>query len=110
MRSGNVNLEKAKKVKALLESNYNKHYTYEQLSQLVGTNEFDLKVSFKKLTNESIYHFLTRIRVEKAKHLLQNTDHTIQTIAQEMGWDKSNLTKQFKKITGRTPSQWRKEL
>lgn len=101
-------LEKIIAAKCILEKEYYRHYTHEELAQMVGTNEHKLKTGFKDVTNKCVYEYLTCIRIEKAKELLENTELPLKIIARKLGLDKSNLNKCFKKLTGNTPMEWRK--
>jgi AraC-like DNA-binding protein len=64
---------------------------------------------FRKLTGESPSHFLIRQRVERAAVLLRETDWTIETIAQTVGYsDVYYFSRQFKATLKHTPSRFRK--
>lgn len=104
-----VDLNMAREIKELLEKNYRDHYTYDELVSMYGTNKLKLKLAFKAITGDNIYEYLTKIRIEQAKLLLENTEHTIERIAGEVGLDIRNLEKQFKKSTGKTPTEWRNQ-
>lgn len=94
--------------KCILEKEYYRHYTHEELAQMAGTNEYKLKTCFKTVTGKGLYEYLTCVRIDKAKELLENTELPLKTIAYKLGLDKSNLNKCFKKLTGSTPMEWRK--
>jgi len=94
--------------KCILEKEYYRHYTHEELAQMVGTNERKLRVCFKEITSKGLYEYLTGIRINKAKELLEGTDLPLKSIAKKLGLDKSNLNKCFKKVTNVTPMEWRR--
>lgn len=108
MQLKNDDLVKAREVKAFLEKNYQEHYDYTYLTKKFAINKFKLKLAFKAVANDNVHVFITKVRIEHAKKLLENTDQTIGLIAVKVGLDKSNFNLQFKKHTGRTPSDWRK--
>lgn len=102
-------LERLCSAKEIIESNYRYHYTLQELTQKLNTNEFKLKNGFKQLYQMSIYAFLTSVRIEKAKELLNNTDFPIKNIAARVGFkDISNFNRNFKKLTGVSPLVWRR--
>jgi AraC-like DNA-binding protein len=109
MNMKNEDLEKASIIKTILEKEYYKHFTVPDLVQLVGTNKKTLNAAFRYLTGKPIIMYQREIRISKAKDLLIETDHTIERIASKVGLDRSNLEKQFKKLTDKTPSEWRME-
>jgi AraC-like DNA-binding protein len=52
--------------------------------------------------------FVASRRIAKAKQLLQRVDLTIATVALRVGYnDVNDFIRQFKKLTGKTPSQFR---
>ena len=104
----NKDLEKAKEIKTFLENNYQENYDYVFLAKKFGMNTNSLSTAFRALTNSSIHEYLIKIRIERAKKLLQTTDLNIMYIAARVGIDKSNLNIHFKKLTGLTPLRWRK--
>jgi transcriptional regulator GlxA family with amidase domain len=100
-------LEKCQLAKRMLENSYTHHHTNSQLARKVFINENKLKAGFKLITQHTIYEFVTQLRIEKAKDLLETTYLSVETIANRCGIDHSNLIRQFKKITGKTPRDWR---
>jgi two-component system response regulator YesN len=107
MRLKNEDLAKAIEIKQFLEKHYQEHYDYDYLVHKFGMNKFKLKLAFKAVSNDNVHSYITRLRVERAKEMLENTDRTIGFIADKVGLDKSNFNIQFKKLTGKTPSEWR---
>ena len=101
-------LEKAREVKTFLEKNYQEHYDYDYLIKKFAINRFKLKLAFKAVANDNVHVYITKVRIEKAKHLLDHTTYTVSLIAVKVGLDKSNFNLQFKKLTGYTPAKWRK--
>jgi AraC-like DNA-binding protein len=93
--------------KSILEKNYAQNHTIDRLARQVGINQDKLKKGFKLVYNITIHGFVTSIRIEKAKELLEVTDVPIEHIAYKLGLDHSNLIKQFKRHTGCTPKAWR---
>jgi AraC-like DNA-binding protein len=100
-------LEKASAIKAVIEKEYHKPFTIADLVQIAGSNKKTLSIAFKHLTGSPPIMYHREKRIEIAKQLLVNTDHSIEVIARRVGLDRSNLDKQFKKLTDKTPRQWR---
>ena len=66
---------------------------------------------FKEATGYTFTDYLARIRVEKAKNLLQNPHLRVSEIAFETGFDSiSQFNRSFKRITGLAPTQFRSEF
>jgi AraC family transcriptional regulator len=103
-------LEKCQLAKSILENDYVNHYTNNALARLVLINEKKLKIGFKIVAaNQTPHKFVTNLRIEKAKELLENTYLPVDAIASRIGIDQSNFIRQFKKITNKTPKEWRNE-
>ena len=65
--------------------------------------------SFKKAVGCSAIDFLTHLRIKAACTTLSETTDDISTISYNCGFDNlSNFNKQFKKITGSSPREYRK--
>ncbi|MFH1761270.1 MAG: helix-turn-helix domain-containing protein [bacterium] len=68
-----------------------------------------LRKLFIKETGEKFTAYLNRIRMHKAKELLENTNGRISEIAFDVGYTTlENFNKVFKKSTGMSPSEYRK--
>jgi len=53
---------------------------------------------------------LGRARVAKAQHLMRTTDLKLSAIALDIGCaTQSSFSDLFRRITGRTPSEWRRD-
>ena len=65
---------------------------------------------FKKETGESFSRYLTQIRMEKAKELLEQTALKNYEIAEKVGFsDPHYFGISFKKMTGKTPTEYARE-
>lgn len=73
----------------------------------LSTTRFSL--SFKEKTGMSPLEYLTLLRVEHAKELLEMTDLTIRDISTRAGYyDSGSFIRRFKQVTGETPAQYRR--
>jgi two-component system response regulator YesN len=62
---------------------------------------------FKKEMGENFIEYVTRLKMEKARGLLNNSNNTVEYIAQSLGYDnKSYFVKLFKKQYGAPPSRF----
>ena len=54
--------------------------------------------------------FINTVRINKAKELMQTSDYTISEISYKVGYsDNAYFSKTFKRITGKTPGEFRKD-
>lgn len=91
----------------------NQHYTenlpIETLAEMCGISKNYFISSFKKVIGETPHNYLIKLRISKARILLETTDESIQEIAAHCGFQKANtFSSLFKSITGNTPSEYRK--
>lgn len=102
--------EQLAQVKELIDSNLHKQYSITDLAKIVGINTSYLKRYFKEYYNETIFEYSTQKRIDRAKYLLENTDFPISTVAEQIGYQQgAHFSYAFKKNTGITPNQYRKE-
>ncbi|UUZ81280.1 helix-turn-helix transcriptional regulator [Paenibacillus sp. P26] len=65
---------------------------------------------FKELYNTTVMTYLTEPRMEKAKSLLIHTEMPVSEMAATLGYaDENYFGKVFKKQTGSSPLQYRKQ-
>jgi AraC-like DNA-binding protein len=82
-----------------------------ELAQQFGSNEFQLKSSFKQHLNTSVYQFYTDERLKKAHELIQETAISLKAIALCSGFnDYPTFYKAFKKRYGYTPIEVKRFL
>lgn len=92
----------------------NQHYmvdiTLPMLAQRARLSVGHYTVLFKKLTGTTVNTYLIKLRIEKAKLLLVQTDLTAKEIASMVGCaDYFHFSRSFKKIVGCAPSIYREQ-
>ncbi|WP_159882155.1 response regulator transcription factor [Paenibacillus puerhi] len=84
--------------------------TREDIASFVHFNPAYLSRMFKKESGISLFDYILQQRVEKAKQLLAESPLKISEIAEMTGYGNfSHFTKMFKKVTGQTPQEYRKQ-
>ena len=90
--------------------NYAKNITLDTLAEITHTNKYYFAHSFTECIGESPIHYLMNRRIQVGKDLLVNTNHSILQIAESTGFSsQSYFSQAFKKETGMTPQQFRKQ-
>lgn len=93
-----------------LENHFTENITLSALSEKYAVSKYHLSHDFKAYFGTSPIRYLIRFRIEHAKYLLMNTDLPIQTIAFSVGIpDLNNFANHFRKYTGITPSEYRRQ-
>ncbi len=87
--------------------------TLDSLALKLGMQARTLSTVINRHYRQNFYEFINHYRVEEAKSLLadpQNSDKSIQEIFESAGFNsKSTFNALFKKIAGRTPTEYRKK-
>lgn len=98
------------KVIRLLNLHLSKNITTDFLAEKIGVNKSYLQRLFKEHTGKTIITYLNELRIKQAKKLLTNKNFDIIDIAVEVGFNtRQNFAVAFKKNTGLTPSEYRKQ-
>jgi|Deesub1362B_J571_1020462.scaffolds.fasta_scaffold00872_7 YesN/AraC family two-component response regulator len=94
-----------------MEEHLAEEITLEHLSSVADMSKHHFCRVFKRHLGISPLQFFIRMRVERAKELLKNRALSVSMVALEVGFnDISNFIKHFKKVTGITPSAFRKRV
>lgn len=96
------------KVTGYLQENYSRDISLLDIARYAGMTTSYLCRLFKKEMDTTVNAYLTRVRIEKSKELLE-TDESIADIAKRCGFsDQSYFTKVFRQTEGMTPLKYRK--
>ena len=80
----------------------------EQVSIEVNLSKQKLQAGIFQATGYSLHQYLRRVRVEKAKGMLDGTNDPVKAIAFATGFKRSShFIETFKELTDMTPSQYR---
>lgn len=98
------------KIEQYIDENLKNKITIATLCKQFYLNRRSLYSIFKEDFHETVQSYITKKRIEKAKLLLATTDLNINKIVYEIGFaDYNYFFKYFKKYTGITPHQYRKQ-
>jgi len=94
-----------------LELHYNQPISFEKLATKFDLSVRSLNRRFKDALDQTPSDYLQQIRINNAKELLQNTNLSINEIADKVGYpDPSYFTSTFKKRLNTTPISYRKTV
>lgn len=93
-----------------IEQNIEKNFTLDELSKVANFSKFHFHRIFNSLEGETLFHFIQRLRVEKAASLLlNNPKESITDIAIDCGFSSSaTFARSFKDHFKMSASEWRK--
>lgn len=93
-----------------IRSNFNSSISLRDLSDRFHISLSYASQLFKKETGRTFSDYMTGLRMEYARGLLRNSDLTVNGIAEKTGYDDFlYFRKVFKKQTGSTPTEYRRE-
>jgi AraC-like DNA-binding protein len=93
---------------AYIQQNYTRPFSLEELSETIGVSKSYLSRIFKMDAGISLWDYLNRYRIQKAKELLLITDESVGAIAGEVGYeDVSYFSRVFHEIAGCSPRAYR---
>lgn len=98
-----------REAKQLIQNQYMKQITLEEVSSEVGFNSTYFSTLFKKETGYTFIEYLSEVRINKAKELLKETNYSVMLICEQVGYsDIKHFTKIFVKYTNLKPKEYRK--
>jgi AraC-like DNA-binding protein len=108
VRESRALLEMGRLISAL-EQRYREPWTLEELARFARLSRTRLLRVFRQATGKSPIDYLIGLRIEAAKRLLRQSDLNMTDIALETGFGDSNyFARQFRLVTGRTPTAFRR--
>lgn len=101
-----------KKAKEYIACNYSiENFSLQELANYVGLSKNYFSGAFKIYEGETVWEYLTKIRINKSMELLKSTNYTIFEISQKVGYKSEyHFYRLFKKMVGMTPQQFRKKV
>lgn len=98
------------KVKLFIEEAYQKNIGIDAAVEIADMSVSHFCYIFKQETSMTFLEYLTKIRMEKACNMLQNTDIKVFQVAQLVGYhDAKYFSQVFRKIMGCKPSDFREQ-
>jgi AraC family transcriptional regulator len=93
-------------------------YAHSNIHQNIGLNDLAKNINispfhfirlFKQTIGISPYQFMLQLKIERAKQLIQQSEFSLTSIAYQLGFmDQAHFCNAFKKATGVTPLQYKK--
>ena len=95
----------------MLNENVRSRITLEFIADTLGYSQTHVKALFKKRTGTSIIKYFNGLKVQEAKKLISENEHSFSDIASMLGYDSVQyFCTQFKAYTNMTPSEYLKSV
>ena len=96
------------RVQEFIRNNYHNDLTLKMASDFVGLSESHLSNIFTKKTGQTFTDYLTSVRLEKAKELLETTNLKVYEVGVSVGYaNVEHFSRVFKKFTGLSPNNYK---
>lgn len=90
-----------------INENYKKKLSLEDVSQHIQLSVVHTSRLFKKETGATVLDYINKVKLKKAKQMLDTGKYKIYEVADELGFTNSHyFSSVFKKFTGVTPSEY----
>lgn len=94
-------------MKRYVHEHYGEDFTLDDIADKVFLTRNYLSQLFKDVTGENYNSYITRIRMEKAKEMMLSGKFKLYEISQMVGYkNNAYFSQQFKKYTGKSPSEY----
>lgn len=91
-----------------MQTHYHEHITAKDAAAYVGLSPSYFGSLFRRSAGVSPTAYIIDLRIQKAQQLLSKSSYHVYEIAEMVGYENSfYFNRQFKKITGCTPNEWR---
>jgi len=96
--------------KRFLDEHYHRKVTMVELANIAHLSIRQLSSLFKDQVGITPHHYLTKVRMQQARHLLENSDLSIQRIADNVGYHSlSTFSDRFSQYFGQSPRHFRRK-
>ena len=107
----NQNEDRINKVFQHVKENYDTEIPLNEISKIALMTVPAFCRYFKKHTKKTFIEFVNDFRIRQAIRLLAQGDKSISEISNQVGFNNfSHFNKQFKRVTGESPSQYKKSM
>ena len=104
-----VKQELANSVKGIIDENYEKDFSLQEIADKLHINKFYMLRAFEEVMGDTPLAYCNRVRCEKAGELMVQPELTMSYISMAVGFNSNSyFSRVFKKVTGYTPSEFRR--
>ena len=102
---------RVERAKEIIHAHFSDHLTLSFIAESIGTHPVYLAREFRRRYHCTVGEYVRHLRIQFACHEMANSDATIAEIASASGFfDQSHFTSTFKRLTGTTPAEYRKNV
>ena len=106
-RAKNIQIA-VEKVREYIDAHYTQSLSLTEMAEMVYVNPSYLSTSFKRLTGYGFVDYVIRRRMDRAAEILRETELGIAETAELTGYENvRHFSRLFRKVWGKTPSEYR---
>lgn len=110
MKNGSATVRDIHEIRFYLDQHFHENISIKEISENFHFSPQYISKKFRETYQTTIVAYLTKMKIEKAKSLLSHTKLSVSEISNQIGYEDENyFSKVFKKQTGISPLQYRKE-
>lgn len=95
---------------ALIHKEPERAWTLDLLASKTASSRASFSKKFRALVGQSMFEYLTALRMHRARELLRSSAAPIHAIANRVGYESElSFAKTFKRVTGTTPTRYRRD-
>lgn len=99
------------RVERHIETHLSGRITLNDMARAAGLSPMHFAAQFRITTGHSPHQYLLLRRMEEAKRLMAEPNRSLLDVALDIGFQtQSHFTSVFKRLTGKTPGQWRNDV
>jgi len=99
------------KAREYIDKNFSNEITLEDVAKEVNISPHYFSRLYKEETGENFIEYLTSVRINKAKELIETGGYSIKEICYMTGYgDPNYFSRIFKKVMGVTPSEYKEAM
>jgi len=103
-----LNDKRISKALQLMHEAPHKPWTIELIASQIGMSRAAFAKRFRELVGQTMFAYLSQLRIQRAKEMLKNTSLMVDDIALNIGYESERaFSKTFGKYVGMTPKQYR---
>ena len=94
-----------------MEQHYREHITLSQVADHVFVSQWHLSKLINRHTDKNFFDLVNQIRINKALLLLKDPSLKVHDVAEIVGYaDVAHFSKNFKRLTGKSPVEYRAQM
>ncbi|HKS26755.1 MAG TPA: AraC family transcriptional regulator [Pyrinomonadaceae bacterium] len=102
---------RVERAREIIHAHFSEHLTLSLIAEAVGAHPVYLAREFRHRYHCTVGEYVRRLRIQSACREMASSDATIAEIASAAGFfDQSHFSRTFKRLTGTTPAEYRKNI